>query len=116
MAATLADVPAGARVRVTGTAMNGVLNATTVTVVTMWPFTVVGTITAVDTVDATVTVAQGRQAVTVPVDPAARIQQNNRTVTLSGLIRGATVRVSGKATNGVQNATRIDATAKFARR
>ncbi len=113
--AGLADVPAGARVRVSGTVTNGVLSATTLKVVTTWTFALDGRVGSVDTTDGTITVARRGGSVTVPVDPAARIRQNSRTTTLAGLTTGAVVRVTGTVTNSVENATRIDAVAFRAR-
>jgi hypothetical protein len=109
-AATLADLPAGARVRLGGTVTDGVADATAVSAVTHWTFSTEGTLDSVDTDDTTVTVSGRDGSVTVPVDPAAVIRQNGQTVALSALTAGSRVRVAGTVTNSAQLATRVDAT------
>ncbi|MEV1290285.1 hypothetical protein [Micromonospora sp. NPDC049679] len=109
-ASTLSAVQTGGRVRISGIVTNGIQNATRIDVTTRWSFGVDGTVTAVDTTASTITVNCGGRNVVVPVDSAARVTLNRATTTLSALPTGARVTVRGTVTNGVQNATRVEAT------
>ncbi|SDY38092.1 hypothetical protein SAMN05444365_10272 [Micromonospora pattaloongensis] len=109
-ASTLSAVQTGGRVRVSGTVTNGIQNATRIDVTTRWSFGVDGTVAAVDPDASTITVNCGGRNVVVPVDSAARVTLNRATTTLSALPTGARVTVRGTVTNGVQNATRVEAT------
>jgi len=78
------------------------------------PFTVVGTLSAVDTTAGTVTVAVRSgtrdlrgQSVTATVATTARILVADVPVTLADLSVGSTVTVSGTRAGGVLTATRV---------
>jgi hypothetical protein len=78
------------------------------------PFSVTGTLTAVDPAASTLTVlvkggkhARGT-AVTVAVAATARLHLNDRTVTLAALPVGAHAAVSGTVSGGVRTARRVN--------
>jgi hypothetical protein len=110
VAATLADVPAGARVRVWGTATNGARVATAVNAVTSWRVRVYGKLTVVDADAAAVTVQTGRTTTeTFAVDPAAKVRVNGIATTLATLPVGALVTVTGtEYADGTVTASAVD--------
>ncbi|MBG0820066.1 hypothetical protein HS048_04850 [Planomonospora sp. ID91781] len=118
--ATLAEVPAGARVKVTGIVTNSVGSATALAVTTTWNFRQDGVVASVDADAATVTVThlvRGRLAqTTIPVADGAVITLNRVASTLAALPAGAQVQVSGTVTNGVESAKKITATKTVKRR
>ncbi|GGK62193.1 hypothetical protein Ppa06_61200 [Planomonospora parontospora subsp. parontospora] len=118
--ATLAEVPAGARVKVTGIVTNSVGSATALAVTTTWGFRQDGVVASVDADAATVAVThlvRGRLAqTTIPVADGAVITLNRSASTLAALPVGAQVQVSGIVTNGVESAKKITATKTVKRR
>ncbi|WP_449063350.1 hypothetical protein [Planomonospora algeriensis] len=120
VAATVAEVPAGARIKVTGTVTNSVGSATALTVTTTWAFRQEGVVASVDADAGTVTVThllRGRLAqTTIPVADGAVITLNRAASALAALPAGAQVQVSGTVTNGVESAKKITATKTVKRR
>ncbi|MBG0814219.1 hypothetical protein [Planomonospora sp. ID82291] len=120
VAATLAEVPVGARIKVTGTVTNSVGSATRLVVTTTWSFRQDGMIAAVDADAATVTVTHlartGLAQTTIPVADGAVVTLNRTVSTPAALPAGAQVQVTGTVTNGVASAKKIIATTVVKRR
>ena len=110
VAATLADVPAGARVRVSGTAINGLRSATAINAVTSWRVRLAGKLAAVDAGASTVTVTTGRTTTAMlSVDAATKVRVNGVTTPLASLPVGALVTVTGtEYADGTLTASAID--------
>jgi hypothetical protein len=108
-AVTLADLPAGARIEVTGTVTNGVPAATGLTAVSSWRFTLSGTVVAADGVLSTLTVRRSAGTTTVTVDAAATVRLNRVAVALGALPTGATVKVTGTGSVAGTTVTTVEA-------
>jgi hypothetical protein len=109
-AVTLADLPTGARIGVTGTVTNGVPAATVLTAVSSWQFTLSGTVAAADGVLSTLTVRRSPADITtVTVDASATVRLNHATVALGALPVGATVKVTGTGSVTGTTVTAVEA-------
>ncbi|GAA2490601.1 hypothetical protein Ahu01nite_030130 [Winogradskya humida] len=122
-AATLADVPVGARVRFgSGSSDSETKTITTVTAVTSWDFRLGGTISAIDAATGTLTVtrpARGRSDDTstsstdsgtaVVVGSEATVTVDGKAATFADLTTGLFVQVSGTQNASGQTVTRVTA-------
>ncbi|MFC4059176.1 hypothetical protein ACFOWE_12765 [Planomonospora corallina] len=110
VATALADVPAGARITVTGTVTNSVASAAKLVVTTTWSFRRDGTVVAVDAEASTLTIrAVNGVRSTVPVAADAAVTLNRTSSTLADVPAGAQAQITGTVTNGVASATKINA-------
>ena len=107
-ASTLADLPVGARVRITGTETDDVRTVTAVDAVTSWPLRLEGTVGAVGDGTLTLTAAAGRH-VTVTVGADATVTLDGTATALAGLTTGARVHVAGTGSISGQTATAVTA-------
>ncbi|GGJ87024.1 hypothetical protein GCM10010123_15780 [Pilimelia anulata] len=98
--ATLADLPTGARVRLSGTATLGAVTATEVEAITTWRFALAGRVAAADGTAGILTVTAGDDDTEVAIDADAAVTLNGAAVPLASVPTGARVTVSGTVTNG----------------
>jgi hypothetical protein len=104
-AATLAGIPAGARVRVGG--LDDEDEATSVVAVTSWRVQLAGTVASVDTAAGTLTLK--RPATTVTVGSTAIIKLDGKVVPLGDLPTGARVQIQATRTATATTAIKLQA-------
>jgi hypothetical protein len=113
-AASLADLPAGARVRMNGSEAEDTRTATEIKAITSWPMRIQGTIAGIDPTAGTLTVTVGGRrgttsTTTVSVGADVPVTLDGAASTLAGLAAGARVRVLGRGTVGGTTVTAVHA-------